>query len=312
MTQVTAVGTLPTVAVVVVTYNNLADTRECLASVRSVSYPALRIIVVDNGSTPREDEILMGELGETAEVLRVPVNRGYGPGANVGIERALVLGADFVWLLNNDALVHVASLSALVEAAVQDDRAGILSPVIDAPRGPEAPDGVWYAGGSIDLARAETHHVHEPPTGSAPFKTEYVTGCAMLVRNSVFRDIGLLREDFYVYWEDVDLNLRASHEGWALMVVPRARVFHKVHGSIPTVVIRRYPGRNAMWIVALHADLATFLRATFHRGTGVARSWVSAILRRRAAPVPETVGYVQGILGASAARARAIPRPARP
>jgi GT2 family glycosyltransferase len=312
MTTMTAAGTLPTVAVVVVTYNNLADTRECLASVRTISYSNVRIIVVDNGSTPREDEVLRAELGETAEVLRVAVNRGYGPGANVGIDRALMLGADFVWLLNNDALVDAASLGALMDAAVQDDRVGILSPVIAAPPGPEAPHGVWYAGGSIDLALAQTRHVHEPPAGVAPFKTEYVTGCAMLVRSSVFREVGLLREDLFLYWEDVDLNLRAIRGGWSLVVVPRATVFHKVHGSIPPRVIRRYPGRNAIWIVALHADMGTFLRAMFHRGTGITRSWISAILRRHAAPWPETLGYLQGIFGAVAARSRAIPRPARP
>jgi len=301
--------TSPSVAIVVVTYNNKDDTRACLASLRELTYQNLRLIVVDNGSFPREDDGLRAELGETADILRIDNNRGYGPGANVGIERALEQGADFVWLVNNDALVDAASLTAVIEAAASDDAAGILSPVITAPVGPEAPSGVWYAGGSIDLARPETRHAHELPTGLAPFPTGYVTGCAMVVRSSVFRDVGLLREDFYLYWEDVDLNLRALRHGWGLVVVPRARVFHKVHGSVPARSIRRYPGRNAMWIVALHADVPTYLHVVIRQAIAVARAWVAAMLRRRPRPWPETLGYLQGIAGAPSAKSRTIRRP---
>ena len=299
----------PLVAIVVVTYNNLADTRDCLASIGAIRYPRLLVVVVDNGSTPREDEVLRSELGDAADVLRVATNHGYGPGANVGIEYALTLGADFIWLLNNDALVDATSLGELVNAAISDEDAGVLSPVINAPPSPEAPSGIWYAGGAIDLKHALVAHAPVVAIADTPYRTGYVTGCAMMVRSSVFREVGLLREDLYLYWEDVDLNLRALRAGWGLLVVPRAKAFHKVHGSIPPALIRRYPERNALWIVALHGSMMLFAQAAAHRGTRVARAWVAAMLRRRSAPSPETVGYLLGVIGAGGARSRAPRHP---
>lgn len=305
-----AAQVLPTVAVVVVTYNNSQDTYACLARLNALTYPDVKVIVVDNGSSPREDGDLEASFGESIEVLRVETNRGYGPGANIGIDRALAIGASFVWLVNNDALVDEGSLSALVDVAVRNGSVGIFSPLITAPQGPESPHGLWYAGGSLALGRAQSAHSQRLPEGTAPFATGYITGCAMLVRSSVFRDVGLLREDLFLFWEDVDLNLRAASKGWGLTVVPSAKVFHKVHGSIPQLAIRRYSGRNALWIVATHADFQTFVRATFHEGRRVARAWISAILRRRAAPWPETIGLVEGVSGALSARSRTARLPA--
>jgi GT2 family glycosyltransferase len=296
--------TAPLVAVVVVTYNNITDTRDCLNTVLRLQYPRVHIIVVDNGSEPAEAEGLRAEFGPHVDVIRVSANHGYAPGANAGIRRALGEGADLIWLLNNDAQVSPTSLTALVAEAGADPSAGLLGPLITSPIGHEAPEGIWYAGGTIDLARAETQHVHAEPVDDTAFPTSYMTGCAVLVRASTLREIGLLRDDYYLYWEDADLGLRAQAAGWRLVVVPTARVTHALHGSIPSTVARRFYTRNGLWTAATHGDGRTLLQAGVTVGWRVGRAWIAALARHRPTPWPESIGYLEGIVGALSARNR--------
>src|SRR5215207_2496677 len=103
------------VHIIILNWNGLENTLECLASVRELSYPNLRVHVVDNASANDEAEIIEKKFSEV-NVLRQTENLGFCGGCNAGIKQALAEDADFVMLLNNDALVLPDLIEKLVEA----------------------------------------------------------------------------------------------------------------------------------------------------------------------------------------------------
>lgn len=288
----------PSVVTVVVTFNGLADTLRCIGSLLATTYPRQQIVVVDNGSSGEADAI-EARFGRQVLTIASGRNLGFGGGANRGIEHALEEGADYVWVLNNDVVVEPETLGQLIDAMEQDTRIGIASPVITAPRGPEAPQGIWYAGGRLDLRRGETRHLTEliepPEARGGPLDTEFVTGCAALLRGQAIESVGPFWERLFLYWEDTDLNLRLRRAGWRTCVVPQARLHHAIHGATSQRVVAYYHFRNATLVVWRHAGLSTAGLASGHLAYTVARRWASAALGRRAAPLPETRGLLAGV-----------------
>ena len=282
---------------IVINYRGLEQTRVCVASLLAADYPNHSIVIVDNASGGLEVNALREALGNSVEIISAERNLGYGGGANLGLEWARRAGATYAWVLNNDTEVDPRSVRELVEAMERETDYGILSPQIDAPVGPESPFGIWYAGGTANLARAITKHQVVPTTSSAALvPTGFVTGCAMFLRLRALEQTGLFWEPLFLYWEDVDLSLRMRRAGWRLGVVPAARVVHFVHGSVQSKVSRYYCSRNAILVAHRHLH---------GRGAARASLWVAARALRRCArsllkrdgplPIAETRGLVAGV-----------------
>jgi GT2 family glycosyltransferase/glycosyltransferase involved in cell wall biosynthesis len=293
------VGTEPLVATVVVTYEGLADTIACVASLLASDYPRHRVVVVDNGSSG-EAEALRERFGDDLTTVATGRNLGYGAGANVGIRLALDNGADYIWVLNNDTVVPADTIGRLVAALEADPAIGIASPQIGAPEGPEAPDGVWFAGGLVDLGKGQTRHLTAPlAAGSEPVRSDFLTGCALMVRAGTFRQVGLFWERLFLFWEDTDLDLRVQRQGWTTRVVPDAWIHHSIHGSADRGVVAYYHFRNAILVARRHGGAGIAFRASGHLAIEVGRRWARALLRRCPMPLPETRGLLAGMFLAS-------------
>jgi GT2 family glycosyltransferase len=118
---------LPLVNVVVLNWNQLELTLECLESLQDVQYPHLHITLVDNGSTDGSaTEIRSRYPG--VQVIESAHNLGFSAGNNVGIRHAMEQGADYVVLLNNDTVVDSSFVTALVEVGEADRELGLLAP----------------------------------------------------------------------------------------------------------------------------------------------------------------------------------------
>ncbi len=182
------------------------------------------------------------------EVIGGAQNLGFGAGANAGIRRALEAGAELVWLLTPDVLVEPQTLPCLVRVMQQDAQLGVCGPVIRAGRRSITGCRLWPWMGFY--ARLRTAGP-EMGTRSAPLlPTDYVDGGCMLVRSELLREIGLLREDFFLYYEDAEFCLRARRAGWRLAVVGSARTHTR-----PLNVDRNdrtyYLVRNSLWLARL-------------------------------------------------------------
>lgn len=206
--------------IIVLNYNGKDVVKNCLTSVFKNDYPGFEVVVIDNNSTDGSFEFAKAGFSK-AHFIKNEENLGYAAGNNVGIRFALERMADFVLLLNNDTEVEKDFLTRLADAAERDEKIGLVSPVIFNGHTRQ----VWFSGGKISWLTMKTAHSQAVLTEDY-CETGFITGCAMLVRAAVFKEIGLLDEDFFLYWEDADFSVRARRAGFKNVVVSGSWAYH--------------------------------------------------------------------------------------
>jgi GT2 family glycosyltransferase len=222
----------PRLSVVIVNYQQWEDTTGLvrqLASSPSVRAGAVEIIVVDNHSQPHP---LMARLRRMPGVSlrRWGCNRGFARAVNEGCR--LSRGQWFL-LLNPDMTVSERFLDEALALAdklgTDEPRAGILGFQLrhsDGSRqysaGPEPTLGRTLAGLALPRCRRKYHRLSMARKRRVP----WVTGCCLLLRRDCLKDVGGLDEDFFLYYEDVDLCRRARARGWSVWFEPALRVVH--------------------------------------------------------------------------------------
>lgn len=218
-----AAVTEPLVSAVVVNWNGVDCVDACLASLLSQTWPALEVIVVDNGSSDGSRELLRSRYGSRITLIESPVNLGFAGGNNLGIRAAK--GA-YVVLLNNDAVAEANWVGALVRAAEADAHVGMCASKILVLGGKGLIDsaGLLMSADGIGRGRGRLE-----PDGEAYARAEDAltpSACAALYRRAMLDEIGLFDEDFFAYCEDSDLGLRGRLAGWRCRYVPDAVVHH--------------------------------------------------------------------------------------
>lgn len=223
----------PAIIIVVLNWNNPADTIECLQSLSKLTYSNHKTILVDNGST--DDSVArIKEAYPEMIIVENKENLGFSEGNNVGIRYALKAGAEYVLLLNNDTLVDPDLLNELLSAHQQFPKAGILGAKIYFA---DPPDLIWYAGAKWSCEEGVFRHLHigekdsDLPSNESTCPIDYACGCAMLIRREVFAKIGLLESKFFLYYEDSDFCYKARRAGFGVIYVPKAKVWHKISAS---------------------------------------------------------------------------------
>jgi GT2 family glycosyltransferase len=263
---------LPQVAIIVLNWNGLNDTLDCLESLYQLDYQNYEIVVVDNGSTDRSVQVIR-ERFPGVTLIENDENLGYAGGNNVGLCYATAQEADYALLLNNDTVVDPTFLRILVDAAEAEPAVGIAGPTIYYH---ERPDVIWSAGGAIDWQWGSTRMVglderDDGQFGVEPRAADFVTGCAMLVRQAVLGRAGLLDERFFVYYEETEWCARATRSGFRIVHVPLARIWHKISPATQadSPLVHYYMTRNRLLFLKatgagpdawLHTLIADYLR----------------------------------------------------
>lgn len=229
------------VTTVIVNWRLKEETCACLQSLDDLDFPC-QVIVVDNGSKDGSADYIR-ERFPGVELLELPSNLGFAAACNKVIRQAVENNrCEFVFILNNDAVVHPQALRELIRAADAHPEAGIFSPKIYYLGEDRI---IWYAGArrrwgvlaAADTGRGNLDHGQFNELR----QVDYIFGAGMLIRKSVFEKIGLFDEKFFLYLEDLDFCLRAQKAGFTLFFVPQAHVWHKVSASTSNDnVIRRY------------------------------------------------------------------------
>ncbi|MXX04577.1 MAG: glycosyltransferase family 2 protein, partial [Gemmatimonadetes bacterium] len=220
----------PHVTIVILNWNRVADTLECLESLARMNYPSYSIVVVDNGSTDGSPEAIerWGREHLPVKQIRNAENRGFVRGSNQGMRHALSTNTDYVYLLNNDTVVEPDALSLLVASAERSGDVGMVGPkiyqygkdnVLDSAGTRAIP---WLAQGFL-IGHGEKDQGQYDHPGEMP----YVTGTALLVKRTVLEKVGLMDEDYFCYFDDFDWGLKAREAGYWLLLEPRAVVHHK-------------------------------------------------------------------------------------
>lgn len=223
------------VSVWIVNYNSTQWLAGALAGLTSDRISS--IVVLDNASDPaqRADLLVLAAGRPKLRVLLSEVNLGFGGGHNriAELTRADAAPGELVWLLNPDTVVDDVAVQALCSVLERGD-ADVVSPVI--LTGPRDRPVVWFAGGRIDRrgARVAPALVGRSPDAipTTPLLPgSFLTGAAMFLSRSTFERLGGFREELFLYWEDVDLCLRAAALGLRLAVATGAVIWHAEGGS---------------------------------------------------------------------------------
>ena len=215
----------PLVSIVTLNWNQAEVTCDLLASLSRVSYPHIEVIVVDNGSDPRD----VGRISRSfprPRVVRSRTNLGFTGGNNLGMH---VARGKYVLLLNNDTEVDRGFLEPLVAAMEADPGLGAASPKI---RYYHEPDRIQYAGGTaVDGRTGQARWIGsgEIDRGQhdASGDTEMGHGAALLIRRRVLEEVGLLGPDFFIYYEELDFGTRLRRAGWRVHYAAESVVWHK-------------------------------------------------------------------------------------
>jgi len=217
------------VCVIVLNWNGLEDTIECVESLRKVTYPAMSVLVVDNGSEGHDASELRRRFGDSIDLIENDKNYGFAEGNNIGIRYALEqLSPDYVLLLNNDTVVDPEFLSELVRSAESDHSIGIVGPKVLFYHEPST---LQSAGGTFNWWTGQASLIGCTQIDTGQFDVardvDWVIGCALLAKASVIRKIGLLYEGYFCYREEVDWCARCKGAGYAVRYVPKASIWHK-------------------------------------------------------------------------------------
>ena len=242
---------LPLVYCVLLNWNGSADTLLCLQSLELQDYPALRVVVVDNGSTDNSVAAIRAAF-PGVDVMAAGANLGFARGNNLGIRHALAGGAAFVWLLNNDTFAPPDTCSKLVAKARATANAGIIGSVLYFMRDPSRVQA-WGGGNLIVWMARSTHFLRPTPLGPA----SYLTFASVLIPRAVLETVGILYEGSFMYWDDADLSLRITQAGYRLAVAEDTAILHKEGGSSArrSPLIDRYAVASGLHFLRRHSPV---------------------------------------------------------
>ncbi len=229
----------PTVDIIIPHYKRRDMLERCLDSLEKTSYPAMGIIVVDNGGT-EAGLVFLVKRYRNARLLRLTENLGYAGGCNAGLKYST---ADYVVFMNDDTEHYPLWLETLVHAALADENTGALQPKIlslsNFHKGKKVFDYAGAAGGMIDRlgypwCLGRTFSTIEPDRGQYDSGQEifWASGVAMFVKRTVAEEMGGFDEDFFMQMEEIDLSWRIKLAGYHVRSVPSSVVLHEGGSSL--------------------------------------------------------------------------------
>lgn len=217
---------IPRLAVVILNWNGCEVLQACLRSVIGNGYPALEIIVVDNGSCDGSCEVVSSKFPNIT-LIRNDANRGFCSGNNQGVNKALEHNCDYLLILNNDTVLDRDCIWRLVARAESAMDIAAVSPKI---RFALPDDRIWFAGGTFNRWIGCNGHVGYRKVDRGQWNTpkamNFICACAMLFSRRAWEEIGGFDELFFRSAEDLDWSLRARRAGYRLFYEPEALLWH--------------------------------------------------------------------------------------
>jgi len=216
-------------------------TLECVQALKLMGRQDLEILVIDNGSQDDSLSIFRGQE-DLFRLISLGENLGFAAGNNHGLRLALAEGYDYALLVNNDAFAAPDMLANLL--AEVDSQTALLSPKIYYE---SAPGMIWFANGrrqayTLDL-RDTGQGEQDGPDWAESRDVDYLLGTCLLVNLSAIREVGLLDERYFFYFEDLDWSIRCQQKGYKLRLVAPAHLYHRVAlstGGAEDTPLRRY------------------------------------------------------------------------
>lgn len=224
----------PYVYIVILNWNGWEDSHACIQSVRKSEYSNYKIILVDNASTDESVRNFI-DLGYSEILAISDENLGFAGGCNIGIKAAIKDGADFIWLLNNDTLVEPQTLYEMIKTACKNSFAATGSVIfeMDNPSKVQA----WGGGSYSNYTGSNWNNKFKG-------KLKFITGASILISREAIEIVGLIDEDYFMYWEDIDYGRRILNAGLTLGVSEQSHILHAYEASAGKVNEQKYKWRG--------------------------------------------------------------------
>jgi GT2 family glycosyltransferase len=213
-------------AIILLNWNSYYHTSNCIRSLKESQGESFDIIVVDNGSNDGSVQQIRYNFPDVI-LLGFEYNLGFAGGNNRGFEYALKNGYEYIMMLNNDVFVQRHFLYHLITYMDFHPEVGAIQPKIyfNSDR-----TKIWNGGSKYSSFLGWTYSKrYMRPEGKNQqllHEVDWITGCALLLRASVLKDVGLLNEKYFIYYEDVDLSFRIKNFGYKLMFHPNSIIYH--------------------------------------------------------------------------------------
>jgi len=232
----------PKISIIILNWNGLENTVECLESLKKITYPNYEVIVVDNGSKENDVDVLKEEYRDYIKLIRNKENLGFADGNNVGILEVLKnKEVEYIFCLNNDIVVEPDVLDKLLKVA-EDKKFkdfGSFQPKMVWYYHRDLMDsaGLLYSKNSLGFNRGGFESVEKYN------ELKEIFGCCggaafyrrKVVEELVKEDKEFFDSDFFAYYEDCDVSFRLLWRGWKCCFVPEAVVYHKRGGDTESI-----------------------------------------------------------------------------
>lgn len=239
---------MPKVVIIILNWNGWQDTIECLKSLNKVDYDNFEVVVVDNGSTNNSTQKIndfvksfkfkFSPFGRSPARRQVSVfsfreNKGFAGGVNAVLRKFPMPDSKYILLLNNDTTVNSDFLTELIKVVESDEKIGIAGPMIYFY---DKPDYINSAGNTVNWLMNKGEYIgyndkDAGQFGDKPYEVDYISGACLLVKKEVIDKIGLMPEEYFLYYEDTDWNFRAKKAGYKSILIPAAKIWHKESAS---------------------------------------------------------------------------------
>lgn len=228
--------------IILVNYNSSDETILCIKSILNSSNRDFVIIIVDNNSSNLEYKKLI-EFNDNLPnldkdklvIIKSNVNNGFAYGNNLGISFCFrkLSDWDFIWILNNDTVIHEDSINQILEySKTIDSKCGIWGHLLLYLDNPSI---IQAAGGRYNkyLGKGYNINAHCPNLTqyAHPRKLDYIIGASMIVRKQFIEDVGMMNEEYFLFFEELDWIQRGKKKGWTIDYNPSINILHAHGGS---------------------------------------------------------------------------------
>ena len=249
------------VAVLVVSYNNLDELRDCLTSLYASCGPHadMHVLVFDNASSVDVAEFMAKEFPQAALICS-PDNLGFAEGNNHAwmCAKAIFPSVEYLALVNQDVVVSPDWLKGLVDYLNTHPKTACVQPTLflrdEADRINTVGNVSHFLGFGFTQLGGETLR----PPFDVPSEMCYASGAALLIRRSVVDALGLFTSHFFMYLEDAELGWKLRQAGWKVMHVPASKVWHNYRFNAEFKFYEHLE-RNRWWLLLVYYRLGTLL-----------------------------------------------------
>jgi GT2 family glycosyltransferase len=249
-------GNTPRICTVIPTFNNAKLIRILLEQLKRIpEFSQLSVVVVNNGSADETAEVIPSEF-PFVQLVSLPQNSGGSGGFIAGINQAMTLNPEYIWMLDDDAQIQDNTLTQLLSAAEQLDREGRPWGAIGSMMANlNFPDRVTESGAWLDWkgCRFRPHNAKKLIAEVDPSVTqvEYCAAASLLSRPDVIRKVGFF-ENVFIHYDDVDWCLRLTEAGLPVCCAPASVFWHPSLKTAPVTWVRYYDARNFIWLCLRH------------------------------------------------------------